>query len=510
MKYFCLLILTGLFLVPVSVSAATTKFEVTGWIPYWRAEKGVADVMPHLDDITEINPFVYTLKKDGTIVDNGKIDQEPWLTLFAAARAKKVRIIPTIMSGDGATLHALLSNSSSRIALEDSLAALVKNNGFDGIDIDFEAKKAETRPYFSTFLKGLYQRMGKKWVMCTIESRTPIDSRYYGTDIPADATIYANDFKMINKYCDRVRIMAYDQQGIDQQLAHQAETSSEVYAPIADPRWVRKTIEVASKDINKNKLLIGVPTYGYEYDVMAYAGSQYVYNLLWSFNPGYVKEIATKYGLTAQRNSAGEMFMTYTPIPNASTTEQVIPVPNSAMVAAAAAAMYANTVNGHQSFRLIDWPDAQSIAGKVELAQTLGVRGVSIFKFDGGEDPGIWSVIEGMTQSDMMPEPGYVAPRIAPDSISLSLKPLTRALGIGASGTDVRTLQVVLNSNKDTAVATSGTGSKGHESTTFGPATEKAVQKFQIKYGIAKVSGSGYGFVGPATRAKLNTLLANL
>jgi spore germination protein YaaH len=391
MKNIRFIIATILFLAPLPALAASS-FEITGWIPYWRVATGTADTLPHLDALTEVNPFVYTMKGDGTIVDNGKLDQEPWLSFIAAAKAKKVRVIPTIMSGNGSTLHKILSKASSRIALEDALTALVMKNDFDGIDIDFEGKRAEDKAYFSTFLKGLYQRMGKKWVMCTIESRTPIDSRYYGRDIPKDAGIYANDFKAINKYCDRVRIMAYDQQGIDRELAKTAESSSEVYGPVADPRWVRKTIEVAARDINKNKILIGVPTYGYEYNVTAYAGGQYTYDLLWAFNPGYALPIAVQYGVSPQRNTADEMYFTYTPIAQGGTPAPA-GVPRAAMVAAVSSALYANTLNSHVDFRLLDWPDAQSIAGKIQLARDLGVRGISIFKLDGGQDPAIWDVL---------------------------------------------------------------------------------------------------------------------
>ncbi|MDP3646322.1 MAG: glycosyl hydrolase family 18 protein [bacterium] len=499
MKLSSYIFLVLLMCAPISVSAATS-FEVTGWMPYWRSSSSTKDVLPHLDLLTEVNPFVYTLKNDGTIVDNGKLTEEPWKSFILAAKAKKVRVIPTIMSGSGETLHRLLSNRTSRIALEDAIAALVKENNFDGIDIDFEGKKAETKDYFSLFLKGLYLRMGNKWVMCTIESRTPLDSRYYGADIPKDATIYANDFKEINKYCDRVRIMAYDQQGIDQSLAAAAETNSEVYAPLADPRWVRKTVEVASKDIAKSKILIGIPTYGYEYEVTAYANNQYMYKILWTFNPGWAYQIMAKYGVDSVRNSAGERHFTYTHNPS---EDQLLPraiMPNSAMSAANAASMIATAGNTNLKFRLVDWPDAQSIAGKIELAQILGVRGVSIFKMDGGEDQGMWKILEGVKGSASFAD--APTPALA--------NPLTRSLGLGARHIEVRSLQVILNSDPDTAVADSGAGSIGSETTTFGPATERAVKKFQVKYGIAKAGGSGYGYVGPATRAKLNTILETL
>jgi len=55
----------------------------------------------------------------------------------------------------------------------------------------------------------------------------------------------------------------------------------------------------------------------------------------------------------------------------------------------------------------------------------------------------------------------------------------------------------------DTKVAESGVGSPGNETEYFGTLTKKAVQKFQKKYGIAKEGDSGYGYVGPKTRAKL-------
>ncbi len=36
------------------------------------------------------------------------------------------------------------------------------------------------------------------------------------------------------------------------------------------------------------------------------------------------------------------------------------------------------------------WSDAVAIKDKVDLAKRLGIRGVSIFKIDGGADPAMW------------------------------------------------------------------------------------------------------------------------
>ena len=66
MKYLGVFFAAFLFLLP-SASFAADSFEVTGWIPYWRSATGTADVLPHLSELSEVNPFVYTLKNDGTI-----------------------------------------------------------------------------------------------------------------------------------------------------------------------------------------------------------------------------------------------------------------------------------------------------------------------------------------------------------------------------------------------------------------------------------------------------------
>ena len=73
-----------------------------------------------------------------------------------------------------------------------------------------------------------------------------------------------------------------------------------------------------------------------------------------------------------------------------------------------------------------------------------------------------------------------------------------RDLTIGSTGSDVRSLQVFLNTH-GYQVALSGNGSPGHESTYFGPATQSALSRFQSANGIIPASG----YFGPKTRAKI-------
>ncbi|MES2470778.1 MAG: fibronectin type III domain-containing protein [Patescibacteria group bacterium] len=79
--------------------------------------------------------------------------------------------------------------------------------------------------------------------------------------------------------------------------------------------------------------------------------------------------------------------------------------------------------------------------------------------------------------------------------VRTSVAIFTRDLQMGSVGEDVRALQVFLNNNGYT-VSVTGFGSKGNESTTFGPATKAALIKFQQAKGITPAAG----YFGPKTR----------
>lgn len=89
----------------------------------------------------------------------------------------------------------------------------------------------------------------------------------------------------------------------------------------------------------------------------------------------------------------------------------------------------------------------------------------------------------------------------------------TKNLAIGSSGDDVRQLQRFLNGNPQTQVATSGVGSPGNETSYYGPATARAVSRFQELYaaqiltplGLTKGTGGFY----TSTRNQANNVCAS-
>jgi spore germination protein YaaH len=380
--------------------AATNTFQVSGWMPYWRAATSSADVLPHLNQLTQINPFGYSVKNDGTLSDTANLDSatSSYAAVIQAARAKHVLVIPTIMWSNTNAIDTVLSSTTLRTQNVASIVAEVKKNNWDGVDIDYEGKKASDINYFSAFLQQLnisLKQLGNKSLMCTIEARTPPQD--LNTTTPLNQFQYANNLVAIGQYCDQVRVMTYDQESADKTLNNAAGNT--VYTPVADPKWVSAVIQLMSKSIPASKMELGIATYGYEYSVTPYANNTgYMYNLLWAFNPGYATQIENLYHVKPTRDAAGELQLSYVP----TTTPATLPTSttpatssNSSLMASVgtAVAQASTNVPLQGTFNYLTWSDAGAIAQKVALAKSLGLAGVAIFKLDGGEDPGMWSVL---------------------------------------------------------------------------------------------------------------------
>lgn len=88
----------------------------------------------------------------------------------------------------------------------------------------------------------------------------------------------------------------------------------------------------------------------------------------------------------------------------------------------------------------------------------------------------------------------------------------TRTLKIGMRGEDVRALQRALNENRETRIAESGPGSPGAETDYFGPATKRALIRFQEQHAAEVLAplglSYGTGVFGEKSRNLLGILMA--
>ncbi len=335
-------------------------FFVAGWVPYWSKTKGADSLNDSLSFFDEIRPFAFGVNADGSLVDTLKIKDAPWPSLEAQAEKENVAIIPTVLWTDASAMHDVFSNKNLLNNHIDSIVRMLDDDNFSGVDIDYEGKDAADRDLSSTFLEALHNKLNvdRKTLDCTVEARTQDNP-------PADwsgvrAMAFANDFSALDKSCDSVTVMAYDQAFQTNGTKMSFEDPSEIpHAPNADNQWVEEVIQYALRKISPDKLVLGVPTYGWEFELNKLPGGGYHYERFQAVS--YLKALqeAKVAGVTPVRDSGGELSFVF---------------------------RFAGKEH------IVTFSDAEAVREKISLAKKYGLKGISLFKLDGLADQKIFRI----------------------------------------------------------------------------------------------------------------------
>ncbi len=381
----------SLFFVLLFLPAITQAggYDVGAWIPWFAEEEATESAEENIRDIDILYPFVFEVTADGELINRVDFDDDHWEDLFDEAEDRRVDIIPTIAWFDGEAIHNVLNDRRSRNDHIEEIVKMVKKHDFDGVNIDYESRWAETIDYYSEFLEELKDELGRRRELtCTVEARTPPESRW--RDAPSDIQ-YSNDYREMNKHCDWVEIMAYDQQRADWQL--NSERRGVPYMPVADTDWVEKVVELALEDFDEDKVMLGVATYGRAWDVTVAADWYKDYIKVASLNQPRILELADKYDSRIGRTDGGEAVISYFPEDSVWKILNGLPTPKGTpkgFEAAAKALLVATYANIEIPVRFVTWSDAEAIEEKIELVEDYDLKGVAVFKVDGEEDEKIW------------------------------------------------------------------------------------------------------------------------
>ena len=365
--------------------------EVAGWLPWWTDSAGIKSATKNIKKLDTVYPFSFEVNPSGEIIDKAGMGDKEWRDFIKLAKKNKVEIIPSIAWFDGDQIGQVIRDADKREDHIKDIVRIVKKGKYDGINIDYEDKNAATINDFSAFLKELKKALKGKLLTCAIEARTPAVDLY--TVVPNPLT-YANDYKAIGEHCDRIELMTYDQQHAD--LTLNTKRAAMPYAPLADNEWVEKVITLALNDFPKEKVLVGVATYGRAWDITVAPGNYQDYTRVASLNHPRIKELSDNiYKTPIGYSTGGEAVMSYFPEDSIYKVLSSLPVPPGTPKGyenTARALMFANMAKTPVKVRFITYNDAVSAQDKLNLATKYGVRGVTFFKIDGEEDPNIWKL----------------------------------------------------------------------------------------------------------------------
>ncbi len=140
----------------------------------------------------------------------------------------------------------ILNSPDVRARLITNIYNLMKNNNYAGVNIDFENVPEADRDLYSAFLQSLKERLGPEGYLTT--AAVPAKQ---SNDLPWQK---GYDYGGIGAACDIVFIMSYDW--------HEPTSLPGPVAPIGD---VRGTIEYALRHMDRNKIILGVHNYGYDW-----------------------------------------------------------------------------------------------------------------------------------------------------------------------------------------------------------------------------------------------------
>ncbi|OGO87501.1 MAG: hypothetical protein A2Y24_01265 [Clostridiales bacterium GWE2_32_10] len=185
----------------------------------------------------------YTVDGQGNLT--GLISKEQ----INLAKANDIQIEASVSNQfDSKVAKSLLEVSENRTRLINNILVEIKKYGYAGICIDIECIYPSDRDYMTEFMKELYITLQPKGYLVTID----LPAKTY--DDKAGAWQGAFDYKALAQYADQFVLMTYDEhypQGMP--------------GSIASKGWVEDVVEYATSVIPKEKILLGLAAYGYDW-----------------------------------------------------------------------------------------------------------------------------------------------------------------------------------------------------------------------------------------------------
>ncbi|SDR02111.1 LysM peptidoglycan-binding domain-containing protein [Virgibacillus salinus] len=288
---------------------------------------------------TYLSPFTYSITADGTLTELQ--DQ----IVLEAARATNVAplLVLTNITGDGFdsdVVANILRNPGLQDTLITNLLDLMELKGYRGVNFDFEYVYPEDRENYSNFLRRVVLRLHPAGYLVST-ALAPKDTA------DQEGLLYeAHDYAAHGEIVDFVIVMTYEWGW--------AGGRPWAIAPINE---VREVLDYAVTVIPREKILMGVPLYGRDWEIPWVEGT-----IATTVSPKEAVQLAEEYGVAIQYDETYQSpFFTYVD----------------------------ETGQKHEVW----FEDARSVQAKYDTIKEYGLRGPSYWVL-GSEFPQNWAVLQ--------------------------------------------------------------------------------------------------------------------
>lgn len=241
--------------------------QVIGFLPYWLISKADKDYTAYLTNLTY---YGLTISPDGSIMKySNPGETEPgWLALksgrvdpfFESAKKNNVSLSLLVFSGDEGKISDLISDPVVHADnLVTDIAPIMKQYQFSDLNLDIESvlpASDEARLNFTNFVREVKKNLVKQNLgTLTVDSSATALIKKYQIDLPA-----------VSKIADRIVLMTYD-------FHYPGSFVTGPVAPVGgagiDSEFDSETaVQEASQIMPTEKIYLGVPLYGYEWETL--------------------------------------------------------------------------------------------------------------------------------------------------------------------------------------------------------------------------------------------------
>lgn len=210
------------------------------------------------NSLTKYHKYISSIATDTFAFDkNGRVIGDVPSKQLTYAKKNKIKTWAVISNYndaiydfDGNLANRVMTDKTARKRFTDQLISLAKKHHYYGVNIDFEAVNPKDRSAYSSFIQYVSQALKKKHI------KTMVSVPAKSADDKNDDWSWPYDYAKIGKYADYVQVMTYDEHGI------WGEPGS-----VASASWIKHSLQFSVKKMKANKVIMGVPAYGYDWDL---------------------------------------------------------------------------------------------------------------------------------------------------------------------------------------------------------------------------------------------------